>query len=280
MEQPSDCFSSAENRPQLPSTGISYDTAGSTYTEDFDSGLPSGAATPEWNDGSAPPPGPTTPGPTFTGWYAYQTATSGAPTNYRITSSGNSTESHLYQWRSSASASDGALGTRPYSGTGDMMLGLNLVNNTGATLTEFTLGYTGEQWFESETAQSNQFVVSYQIGMVANLDSGSWTEIPDLEFTSLHNSGVAENLNGSLPQNQSVLSSVTVSDIVWAEGSELWIRWFHDDDTEAFDHGMAIDDVSFTAAVPEPEQFAGLLGLGSLAIAFLRRPRRSNKQLS
>ncbi|MGE9291001.1 MAG: hypothetical protein ACQKBT_08430 [Puniceicoccales bacterium] len=239
---------------------VDYSTTGFEYSETFDSGLPASASTPAWSDDSI-----------FTGWYAYQSATTGAPTNYRITSTGSSSAADLYQFRTSSSSTDGSLGTRPESATGDMMLGLLLTNTTGTTLTEFTLGYTGEQWYESSTVQNNQYVVSFQIGDVTNLDSGTWTDIDDLTFNT-PNDGTGTtgtSLDGTLPENSEVLSPVTVSDIVWEDGTDLWIRWF-DANSSGFDHGLAIDDVSFTA-VPEPSEIAAIFGLSAIVFAAGRR---------
>jgi hypothetical protein len=240
------------------SAQISYDTSGSTFTEDFDSGLPSSADTPTWTDNSI-----------FTGWYAYQTATSAAPTEYRITSSGNSSSAQLYQYRESASSDDGSFGTRPSGSTGDMMLGLRLTNNTGTTLTEFTLSYTGEQWFESETEQNNQYVVSYQIGTISDLASGTWTDISELDFNTPSESGADQNLVGSDTENQVTLTATTVGSLVWEDGEDLWIRWY-DANSTGYDQGIAIDDVSFSA-IPEPSQYATLLGLSALLLTACRR---------
>jgi hypothetical protein len=242
------------------SAQVSYTTSGSTFTEDFSAGLATGAATPTWTDNSV-----------FAGWYAYQTATSAAPADYRITSSGNSTKAQLYQYRPSAGSTDGAFGTRPSGGTGDMILGLRLTNDTGATLTGFTLGYTGEQWFESESTQNNQYVVAYQFGSPTDLSAGSWTDISALEFDSPKNTGADINLDGNDAGNFEVLSPVTIGSLTWADGTDLWIRWF-DANSSGFDQALAIDDVSFSA-VPEPSQYAIIFGLGALLLTACRRRR-------
>ncbi len=194
---------------------IVYGTAGSTYTQDFSSGLPADADNFTWTDNSV-----------FTGVYAYQSATSAAPAEYRKTSDGDSSQANLFQWRPSAGSSDGALGTKPQTATGDMATGFRFSNTTGITLTQFSLGYVGEQWYSSSSVQNNQLVVSYQLGSPANLLAGSWTEIPALEFNSIFNDGTVRNLDGSLPANQIVFSPVTVSGLNWASGTDLYIRWF------------------------------------------------------
>ncbi|MEM9227008.1 MAG: PEP-CTERM sorting domain-containing protein [Verrucomicrobiota bacterium] len=237
---------------------IIYDVPDATIVEDFNTGLPSAASTPAWADNSV-----------FTGWYAYQTATSGAPTSYRITSSGNSSAARLYQWRPSAASSEGAFGTRPSGTTGSMILGLQLTNDTGVTLTSFSLGYVGQQWFESESTQNNQFVVSYQFGDPTDLNDGVWTVIPELEFNSPKDSGADQNLDGTLPENQETLAPATITSISWEDGEDLWIRWF-DANSAGFDQGIAIDDVTFTA-VPEPSAYSLLVGLLAVALVWKRR---------
>jgi len=156
-----------------------------------------------------------------------------------------------------------------------MILGLRLTNDTGAALTEFTLGYTGEQWFESETAQNNQYIVAYQFGSPTNLSAGSWTEISALQFNTPKESGADANLDGSLVANQEVLTPVTVSSIAWENGEDLWIRWF-DANSTGFDQGIAVDDVSFSA-IPEPSQYAIIFGLGALMLTACRRRKGSRK---
>ncbi len=239
---------------------ILYGTSGSTYTENFSSGLPA-TGNVDWDDNS-----------TFAGFYAYQSATSAAPEEYRKTSSGDSTLANLFQWRP-ASSTDGALGTKPNDSTGTIATGVRFTNTTGLTLTQFSLGYTGEQWFSSNANQNNQLVVAYQLGSPANLLDGTWTTIPALQFSSIFNDGTVRNLDGSLPANQTVLSPVTVSGFSWANGTDLYIRWF-DANSAGADQGLAIDDVNFTA-VPEPSTYALLIAGGIILIAFRRRAARA-----
>ncbi len=249
------------------SAQVNYSVAGSTYTQNFDSGLPSTAVTLTWANNT-----------TFAGWYVYQAAKDAAPVSYRRTNSANSKGIVLYQWRKPISSSDGALGTRPYNATGDTIMGLHLSNNTGSTLTEFTLGYTGEQWYQSKTASNNSVVVSYRIGNESNLDSEGWTTIPLLEFNSIFEAGIAENLDGSLAVNQEVFAPITVSSISWDDGEDLWIRWFDSNDRN-YDQGLGIDDVSFTAIsepshytrIPEPSYYTVIFGLSILILTACRR---------
>ena len=53
----------------------------------------------------------------------------------------------------------------------------------------------------------------------------------------------------------------TVTGVNWTPGTDLWLRWT-DLSHPGNDHGLAIDDLAFTAvAVPEPS-FGGLLAVG------------------
>ena len=66
--------------------------------------------------------------------------------------------------------------------------------------------------------------------------------------------------------------SATITGINWAPGDTLFIRWNDTDDTGT-DAGIAIDNLSMIATVPEPS--GGLLiGLGFAALALRRRNPR------
>ena len=108
---------------------------GITYSENFDS-LPTSLAAPvPWEDDS-----------TLPGWYAaYTTTVAKAFT----TSAGGNGTGQLYSFGSVNSvngASDRALGSVATSATGSIRHGIVFLNNTGETITEFTVAYDGEQW--------------------------------------------------------------------------------------------------------------------------------------
>jgi hypothetical protein len=59
----------------------------------------------------------------------------------------------------------------------------------------------------------------------------------------------------------------------WAAGDTLWVRWI-DINELGSDHGMAIDDLSFSVT-PVPEAQSGALLLaGLMAIGFVAARRR------
>ena len=66
--------------------------------------------------------------------------------------------------------------------------------------------------------------------------------------------------------------SATVTSLGWAAGDTLWVRWTERNDI-GNDHGLAIDDLSFSVrAVPEPGALSLMLA-GLAAVGFVARRR-------
>ena len=230
-----------------------------TYSQTFD-GLSGVSA---WSNNS-----------TLAGWYA---ATTNTPSITAIGSNtGSTTTAGLYSYgvAGTNAVTERALGYATSNaftgaaGSGQNYLGLQLNNGNLANLTGFTLAYDGEQWRRDSTA-SQTIAVQYSLD-ATSLTSGTWTSAgASLSFTSPQFIGSAALLDGNANANRVAGLSATVSSIVWAPGTNLWIR-FSDLNDSGNDHHLAIDNVSFTA-VPEPTA-AVLGGLGLLAL--LRRRRR------
>lgn len=66
--------------------------------------------------------------------------------------------------------------------------------------------------------------------------------------------------------------SATITGVNWAPGETLFIRW-NDFDDVGTDAGIAIDNLTMIATVPEPS-CGLLLGLGVAALALLHRKSR------
>ena len=101
--------------------------------------------------------------------------------------------------------------------------------------------------------------------------TATFTPVRSLDFTS----PVASDVNASgTPVNGNIDGLVqgiteTVNGIVWAPGAELWLRWGDPQIASAADDGLAIDNVFFSAAVPEPAS----LYLAAVGALLLRRAR-------
>src|SRR5690606_33373831 len=148
---------------------VLYSTPGSTYFEDFNSlptdvrasaNIESGASAPQvdypngWTDDSTTVSGDRVGVP---GWYLYHPITQsegGANDHQRLRfGTGSSNTGSFWAFASGANNSDatnpekalGSLSSNTMSAAGEsMFIGLRLTNNTGQTLTQFTLTYNGE----------------------------------------------------------------------------------------------------------------------------------------
>jgi uncharacterized protein len=259
---------------------VSY--AAGTYSQNFDS-LSNTGTTNAWTNDS-----------TLTGWYALQSigtsiTTTGARdtggayaavTNYRA-NDGTSNTGALYSHGTTA-ATDRALGSVGSGTPGDFVWALVLQNTSGGPLTSFTLSYTGEQWRKGgattpavDAAQTLDFDYATFAAAPALTDLYGDNVAPytnpggvggTLDFTSPQfGTSTPTALDGNLAANRTALTGSP--SLTWNAGEYLVLR-FWDDNHPGNDHGLAIDDLSFSAT-PEPATI-GLLLLGA---TLLRRRR-------
>ena len=113
------------------------------------------------------------------------------------------------------------------------------------------------------------FMWSTTATAISDPDS-SFTIVPALGFTSpvFANTGSGGNSIDGNVEGRVSISGVTVSGINWLPGTDLWLRWADMNDPNN-DHGLAIDDVSFFAVVPEPG--CGAFVAAALAVLCWRR---------
>jgi len=240
---------------------ISY--GGGTYTQDFN-GLPTTGNSTLLMSGPHDIQG-VLGGTGVSGWTMSNYAGSSADTEYRAQdgslsgSSGRGVVSY-----GTTGSGERALGTLATSNQ-ISRFGVAFTNDTGSTLTTFNLSFTGEQWRRGDIAIAPFDSLSYQYSLTAaNINSGTFTGLgsftsPNLQATT----NVA--LNGNLPANQ-VPVAVSVSNISWSPGATLTIRW-NGTDITGQDDGLSIDNVSFSASVPEPTTWSvALLALVGLPL--------------
>ena len=219
-----------------------------TYSQNFDQLAGSGTAN-SWNDNQ-----------TLLGWYAE--ALNGFGGDYRA-SSGTSTAGDLYSF---GTDSDRSLGSLSSGTPGDLAYGLRLRNTSASRLGNIQITYTGEQWRNNNNVNAQTLEFSFQTGTdltspdVAN--SGSWTDLSTLSFTSPVTGDSATALDGNAPGNRLELTAV-LSGVELDPGQELFLRW-RDSNDAGNDHGLGIDDLTVSVSVvPEPSSLVlgGLLGL-------------------
>lgn len=194
---------------------------------------------------------------TVPGWFLHQNAL-GTPTAVTVQTSLSNTDSGFLGFLASTDMPNNfLLGVRPSDntagsvGTGaGIYFGLRLRNQTGFTITQFSLGYTAGQFYRSTGANNNTIVVAYnhqRLSQSTSLTTGTWTTIPALSYTVPLNgngqpSGTTVNFN--LPGNHTVFEPVTIGGLSLAPGNDLWIRWYVAN-LSGVDQGVGIDHVTF-----------------------------------
>jgi hypothetical protein len=244
-----------------------------SYTQDFDSLLNTGTSN-AWTDNS-----------TIAGWYIRRMNDVNLVLSQVYNAGdGGSNAGALYSF-GSAGSNERALGSIASGSVEHLAYGARLTNNTGGVINEFTLSYTGEQWRDGNNLTQHTLLFSYKIGgdnIGEDLQPGggtagytadpTFTRFAGLDFTGPIATSVAGALDGNLPANQAAISN-TVTGLTWNPGEDLWIRWVDLNDV-GNDHGLAVDNLEFTAnPVPEPGSMIALAmgGLGLLA----RRRRKA-----
>ena len=249
------CFSVVASLVEAVSGQIIF--SGGTYTQDFDSMGSSGTTTP-------------------TGWFV-GTGTGAANTDTTvIAGTGSATGANNYNFGVAGTnpVTDRALGSLASSTGGQRDTELDIVNNTGEALGQFTLSYDGEQW---RTGGSTQGLNTLTLQL--STDGTTWTDLGSaFNFaTPINNSASGTALDGNAPANRVAgIGGTVVLGTSIADGSTFYLRWADPDDAGT-DAGVAIDNFSFSAsAVPEPATLMMLvLGGGLLASIQRIRSKRS-----
>jgi predicted extracellular nuclease len=193
------------------------------YFQDFDSLSTSNTT---WTDNQ-----------TIPNWYSSRTSINAG--------TGSSNTGSLYSF-GAASNSDRALGSVASGSTGTIFYGARFVNDTGTTLTSLSVSYIGEQWRNGGNTTPHTLDFAYQIG-ATSINSGTWTDVDALDFTSPIATSTAGALNGNDNSNR-VSVSGNITGFSLAPGAEIWLRW-SDIDNAGSDHGLAIDNLQVATTV-------------------------------
>lgn len=243
---------------------VSYTTSGATYSQDFNWTTGTGSAV-GWVDNAATQTHANwVPGASSLGWYSGFTGTDTFNATNGTDNNGGSLLSNFFFVKEDA---DRSLGGRPTGGAGGLILGLRLTNNTGATLSEFTLGYALEVTNQRDATVANTANFAYNVGTPTNWDTDTFTAFAGLNATTPL-VPVATNVDGNAAGNRVAVSD-TVTGLTWANGTDLWLRWTVPNVTNGPNVGL--DDLSFSA-IPEPGTLA-LVGI-ALGVLMLFRRRR------
>ncbi|MFM8431191.1 MAG: beta strand repeat-containing protein, partial [Bacteroidota bacterium] len=220
--------------------------SGGTYTQDFN-GLPSTGSTGMTGFGLGPYylSTPAVNAANLNGWQHTSVGGTSVDVVFGIDNGGSSAGGvKSYGVTGSGNRALGSLAT----GSSVPCFGAVFVNNTSGPLTSITLSYTGQQWRNGGSGTPNNLSFSYAIGS-QNISSGVFSTEASLGFQNPISGGSAVNLDGTQPANQVPVNSTITLNSNWMPGETLAIRWTDNNDA-GNDEGMAIDDLSFSAAGP------------------------------
>ena len=173
------------------------------------------------------------------GWSLAKNTGSGANALFNV-GNGGSTTGSTYSFGANGSG-ERALGSLG-SGTMASRFGVVLVNDTGATVSQFTVSFTGEQWRRGSAA-ANVLTFAHSVGG-SSITTGTFTTVAGLSLTAPVTAGASLALDGNALANRAFVTA-TVTGINWTAGQTLVLRWADVDDTGS-DDGLAIDDFTFS----------------------------------
>ncbi len=200
-------------------------TAGSTYTQDFNTLATSG----------------TTNVALPAGWYLTEQGGGARDNEAYGADNGASNTGDIYSYGSTGS-DERAFGALR-SGSLIPFTGASFTNDTGAVITDLTVSYTGEQWRMGATGRVDR--IDFQISFDAtNLTTGTYLDVDALDFSSPASSGTVGALDGNAAANRTTVSA-TITGLSVAPGATFFIRWL-DLDAAGADDGLAVDDFSIT----------------------------------
>lgn len=178
---------------------------------------------------------------TYTGWYATDI---GSTLHNNITSAAPTNTGAFYTYECNGN-NDEKIGSRASNSSNVVYYGIRFTNNTGLSLTNFTLSF---DWFQLSLAENgnnpNNIDAEYLVtNTFSSISSGSYTSF--IRFTCPNNSLISggSQISG-YPCTVSGSKSITIC-VNIPPGNEIIIRWKDIDDL-ANDHHTAIDNVSLS----------------------------------
>lgn len=136
------------------------------------------------------------------------------------------------------------------SGSVTPTIGAQLRNDTGATLAQIVVRYSGEQWRLGTAGRVDRLDFQYSLD-ATSLSTGTWVNVDALDFTAPTSSGALGALDGNDPANRQLIDAA-ITGLGVAPNATLWVRW-SDFNASGADDGLAVDDVSFGTGAPGPD---------------------------
>jgi hypothetical protein len=257
---------SNSNSGPPPSSFIAYNSAGSTYTQDFDA-LPDPGAT---SVNTANPvtingvtyslanpfdfafpvsPAGNTGGlglAALAGWYGLADPVASVGARFGATDGDQTTGGQISFGL--PDSSNRALGLLATSSTGYTAFGAKFINNTGATLHYINLQITGEVWRQSNLPKTLECYYLIDPTATAPMSTAATASLPafNVSFPTVAGDVGGAAVDGTAATNQAVLAVTNQPILSWPTGEALWLVWEMADDTGKA-QGLAVDNLSFAA---------------------------------
>jgi len=181
------------------------------------------------------------------GWYLVETGSGSAADGNYVANNGDSNTGNVFSYGANGS-NERALGTL-LSGSNAPIIGAKLRNNTGATMSELAVSYTGEMWRLGATGRTDRLDFQFSTD-ATSLTTGTWTDVNALDFETPNTGGSVGPRDGNAAAYRMEISGV-ISGLTLAPNAVLWVRWV-DYNASGNDDGLAIDDVQFGSPVDNP----------------------------
>lgn len=212
-----------------------------TYTQNFDTLAASGVGLPWANNSTLP------------GWFLFNRNL--APITSYVAGNGASNTGSFYSLGLSADralggvASGGVYFGSPAQGAVAGWIALAVRNDTGGSVDGITLRFNGEQWRNGGNTERQPMVLEYGMGATF-ADVPEWLPAgANFNWQSPVATGTAAAVDGNAAGRVNNVGG-DLRGLGWAPGATLWLRWVELNDV-GNDHGLAIDDVSITLALPD-----------------------------
>lgn len=243
---------------------------GPTYTQNFD-GLSAGVAGPTVAAGHGPHALSTVGfagAVGVDGWYGGNHSGTGADSEFRAQDGSLASGRGVVSFGASGSEERALGALSPANNNQAPRFGALFQNNTGQTLTQVTISFTGEQWRIGNVVAVNTLQFFYALAnSIADPQMTSFSALNFSGFAHAPGTGGAA-ADGNAAENRLDVSA-TITGLNWVAGDTLAIAWQSDVRAGVQNDGLAIDNFSFTA-VPSPGGVAAL-SLGAAAFAGRRR---------
>ncbi|MFB2837785.1 SdiA-regulated domain-containing protein [Floridanema evergladense] len=213
-----------------------------TYSQNFDTLATSGTSNAWTNDS------------TLLGWSLFRQPVPGTAITTYGADSGSSNAGNFYSY-GSVSNSDRALGGlgsggayfgSPASGAVAGWIAFSATNTTGATISDLTVAFNGEQWRNGGNTTAQTMTLQYGFGSSFTTVSTWNTPGSTFNWASPVATTTAGAVDGNIAGRVANVGGV-LSGLNWANNDTLWFRWIENNDIGT-DHGLAIDDFSLTTS--------------------------------